>query len=138
MSNFFKHKLKAHKNHINILIYTFLIITNIITSSFFIFNKTSGDNAALTGLPLDDNWIHFVYAKNLAEEWGFNYNPGVPEAGFTSPLWIIILAIPFKILLTVLGPVTISKILSITLAIATSILTFKITYMITQNHMPSM
>ena len=33
-----------------------------------------------------------VYGRALAFEGGFNYNTGVPEAGMTSPLWVLLLA----------------------------------------------
>jgi arabinofuranosyltransferase len=33
-----------------------------------------------------------VYARSLAQEGGFHYNTGVPEAGMTSPLWVVILS----------------------------------------------
>ncbi len=44
------------------------------------------------GLPLDDSWIHLHFARNLAEGAGFSYNPGVPVAGSTAPLWTLLLA----------------------------------------------
>ncbi|MFN2206413.1 MAG: hypothetical protein ACK2UT_10900 [Candidatus Promineifilaceae bacterium] len=46
------------------------------------------------GAPLDDAWIHFQFARNLAQGQGFSYNPGTPTPGSTAPLWTIILAIP--------------------------------------------
>jgi len=39
--------------------------------------------------PLDDAWTHQVYARSLATGHGFDYNPGHPEAGSTSPLWAV-------------------------------------------------
>ncbi|HEU5319534.1 MAG TPA: hypothetical protein VFX28_01940, partial [Methylomirabilota bacterium] len=44
------------------------------------------------GFPLDDSWIHLHFARNLAEGAGFSYNPGVPVAGSTAPLWTLLLA----------------------------------------------
>ena len=44
------------------------------------------------GIPLDDSYIHYRYAKNLALGRGFCYNPGEPSPGETSPLWAILLA----------------------------------------------
>ena len=44
------------------------------------------------GFPLDDSWIHLHFARNLAEGSGFSYNPGVPVAGSTAPLWTLLLA----------------------------------------------
>jgi arabinofuranosyltransferase len=48
--------------------------------------------AGAAGLPLDDAWIHLHFARNLAEGAGFAYNPGVPVAGSTAPLWTLLLA----------------------------------------------
>jgi len=45
--------------------------------------------------PLDDTYIHLVYAKNLAQGLGFSFNSGEPSIGTTSPLWVIFLAFFF-------------------------------------------
>jgi hypothetical protein len=58
----------------------------------FVLNRAPGTDAALRGFPLDDGWIHMVYARSLVTEGGFHYNTGVPEAGMTSPLWVVLLA----------------------------------------------
>ncbi len=42
--------------------------------------------------PMDDPYIHFQYAKNLASGLGFSFNPGEPSPGATSPLWVVVLA----------------------------------------------
>ncbi|MBZ0272534.1 hypothetical protein K8I61_10895 [bacterium] len=44
------------------------------------------------GVPLDDSWIHFVYAKSLATTLRLDYNPGDPQSGFTSLGWLVLLA----------------------------------------------
>jgi len=44
------------------------------------------------GFPLDDGWIHRVYARSLARGQGFAYNDGEQEAGATSPLWVVVSA----------------------------------------------
>ena len=44
------------------------------------------------GVPLDDAWIHFQFARNLARGYGFSFNPGEPSAGSTAPLWTVLLA----------------------------------------------
>ncbi|HTY77266.1 MAG TPA: hypothetical protein VMI34_05565 [Candidatus Bathyarchaeia archaeon] len=49
------------------------------------------------GFPLDDAWIHFQFARNLASGHGFSYNPDVPVAGSTAPLWTLLLAGLFKL-----------------------------------------
>ena len=48
--------------------------------------------AARFGFPLDDAWIHRVYARSVAAGRGFAYNPSRAEAGATSPLWVIVSA----------------------------------------------
>ena len=39
--------------------------------------------------PVDDAWIHQVYARSLVREGALSYNPGRPEAGFSSLLWVL-------------------------------------------------
>lgn len=43
-------------------------------------------------MPLDDAWIHYRIAGNLAAGQGFSFNPGVPTSASTSPLWTALLA----------------------------------------------
>jgi hypothetical protein len=44
------------------------------------------------GVPLDDAWIHFQFARNISQGQGFSYNHGEPTPGSTAPLWTLILA----------------------------------------------
>jgi hypothetical protein len=46
------------------------------------------------GFPLDDTWVHMVYARALGQGEGFAYNPGQLETGISAPLWTTLLAIP--------------------------------------------
>jgi len=43
--------------------------------------------------PCDDAYISYVYAKNLVEGNGLTFN-GTVVWGFTSPLWVVLLALP--------------------------------------------
>jgi len=43
------------------------------------------------GFPLDDSWIHLVFARNTAHGDFFAYNPHERVAGTTSPLWVLLL-----------------------------------------------
>ncbi|MBN2576972.1 MAG: hypothetical protein JXP73_20590 [Deltaproteobacteria bacterium] len=61
------------------------------TAVFYLLDRAPGTAAALLGLPLDDAWIHLVYARSLAALQGFAYNPGQLETGSTSPLWAALL-----------------------------------------------
>jgi len=47
---------------------------------------------SLDAFPLDDAWIHRVYARAIAAGDGFAYNAGQQEAGLTSPLWVLVTA----------------------------------------------
>lgn len=44
-------------------------------------------------LPLDDAWIHLAYGRGLLRDGLPSYNPGRPEAGFSSPLWVLCAAV---------------------------------------------
>ncbi len=55
------------------------------------------------GFPLDDAWVHMVYARSVAGLEGFAFNPGEAEAGVTAPLWTLLLAVPEAIWTHVLG-----------------------------------
>ena len=46
------------------------------------------------GFPLDDTWVHMVYARAFGQGDGFAYNPGQLETGISSPLWTTLLALP--------------------------------------------
>ncbi|MBM3124762.1 MAG: hypothetical protein FJZ87_06760 [Chloroflexi bacterium] len=47
------------------------------------------------GFPLDDSWIHQIYARNLAEKGEWAFRPGVLSAGSTSPLWSALLSVGY-------------------------------------------
>lgn len=47
------------------------------------------------GYPLDDAWIHQTYARNLGENFAWEFIPGQPSAGSTAPAWTFILAIGY-------------------------------------------
>ena len=44
------------------------------------------------GLTLDDSWIHIQFARTIFEGIPWEYSPGYPSTGSTSPLWSVILA----------------------------------------------
>lgn len=47
------------------------------------------------GFPLDDAWIHQVYARNLGARFEFSFFAGQPSAGSTSPLWTLLLSVGY-------------------------------------------
>jgi hypothetical protein len=44
-------------------------------------------------LPLDDAYIHFAYARNLADTGVFSLNAGEPSLGTSSAPWVVLLAL---------------------------------------------
>jgi len=58
------------------------------------FAEGQGDTLSLSkgSVPLDDAWIHFQFARNLARGDGLSFNPGQPTSGSTAPLWTFLLA----------------------------------------------
>lgn len=43
----------------------------------------------------DDTFIYLQYARNLAGGDGFSFNAGEPSYGITSPLWALLLSVPY-------------------------------------------
>ncbi len=62
----------------------------------------NGAATTLHEFPLDDAWIHQVYARGLLRDGLPTYNPGEVETGFSSPLWMLVLA-PVQLLAVHLG-----------------------------------
>ncbi len=50
------------------------------------------------GVPLDDAWIHFVFARNLVTHGQLAFNVGQPSGGATSLLWVFLLAIGYRVI----------------------------------------
>ena len=48
--------------------------------------------ARVSGFFTDDSYIHLVFARNFAGGAGLAFNVGEPVYGFTSPLWMFLLA----------------------------------------------
>jgi hypothetical protein len=48
--------------------------------------------ARVSGFFTDDSYIHLVFARNLVRGEPLSFNPGEPVYGFTSPLWMLLLA----------------------------------------------
>jgi hypothetical protein len=77
--------------------YVAACLVTLALSYIYLSGDAAGSGWAWKGLPLDDNWIHLVYARSFAEQGWFYYNPGVAEAGMSSPLWVVLLAVVYKI-----------------------------------------
>ncbi len=45
----------------------------------------------------DDAWIFAQFARNLANGFGFSYDPSEPVPGFSSAPWVVLSAIGYKL-----------------------------------------
>lgn len=86
------------------------------TSAWFFVRELAIAGSA--GFPLDDSWIHLVFARNIARGDFFAYNPHVPVAGTTSPLWSALLGVVFFVWPS---PVIMPKVVGVLLNIALGI-----------------
>lgn len=72
--------------------YIFLTILALLFLGYFLSVELQITNGVL-GAPLDDAWIHFQFARNLSQGFGFSFNSGTPTPGSTAPLWTLMLAV---------------------------------------------
>jgi hypothetical protein len=96
-------------------------------------DTASGSSSSLTGVPLDDAWIHFNYAKNFFRHGPFTYNPGDFQTGSSSPLWTLVLAV-FHLVPNVSIVVT-AKALGMAMHIGSSVLVYAIARRILGHHL---
>ena len=72
---------------------------------------------------LDDAFITFRYAQNLAAGNGPLWNPGLPAAeGYTTFLWMLLMAIPHAL---GIDAVVFSKVVGVAAALATGVVTWR-------------
>jgi hypothetical protein len=79
-----------HKTHVLIL-----IAIPLVPVAYFLIQELTVARAL--GFSLDDAWIFWVFAKNLANGHGFSFNPGQPVFGSTSILWVSVLACSYLV-----------------------------------------
>lgn len=70
----------------------FLVISSVLVTAYVLVAQTQNGEF---GFPLDDAWIHQVYARNLGTRGEFAFFSGQPSSGSTSPLWALILGIGY-------------------------------------------
>jgi len=76
--------------HIAALISLTLLIV-CLTAALYL--GTTWQHLGVVGLPLDDAWIHQVYARSLARDGCWCFGDGHFSTGSTSPAWTILLAL---------------------------------------------
>ena len=104
------------------LAYAGIGLLHLVTGLVFVFNSASGQVPGFHSLPLDEAWVRMVYARSFADNFAFHYNPGTAEAGFTSPLWVVLVGAFYKVFaFTGVTLPAIAKLLGIAFAIGSSI-----------------
>ncbi|MHA2379462.1 MAG: hypothetical protein ACXADS_09290 [Candidatus Thorarchaeota archaeon] len=73
----------------NILLFMFAVVVTLLSCIHYVVTLLEWTDIGFT---LDDSWIHLQYARTLHEGRPWEYSPGVPSAGATSPLWAFILS----------------------------------------------
>ncbi len=74
----------------------------VLTSLYAGGGRVYGSHPVLKAFPLDDSYIHLVYARSLSQRCRFEYNPGVSEAGMSSIVWVVTES-PFVLVSRILG-----------------------------------
>ena len=73
----------------DLLLLTFAIVVTLVCSIYYLSTMLSISDPGLT---LDDSWIHIQFARTIFEGTPWEYSPGYPSTGSTSPLWSVILS----------------------------------------------
>ncbi|MHA1137101.1 MAG: hypothetical protein ACTSSE_11505 [Candidatus Thorarchaeota archaeon] len=71
---------------------TLLLFATVVTISCCIYYLATMLTISDPGLTLDDSWIHVQFARTIFEGTPWEYSPGIPSTGSTSPLWSVILS----------------------------------------------
>ena len=113
--------------------YALIAGLQMMTAFVFLANSASGVSSWFDKFPLDDGWIHMVYARSFAENAQFWYNPGIPESGITSPLWAITVGSVWAVVGAFgIGIVATAKLLGVILAIVVGWLTMRIVWQLSR------
>jgi len=110
------------------LLALFLLVVILSSAAYFLLGQY--EKLAGAYFVIDDAWIHLQFAKNLAEGYGFSFNPGEPIAASTAPLWTVILAVSYK----VTGELVLSAyFFGVVFFAATCFLVYRLVLLITDN-----
>lgn len=75
------------------------------------------------GYPLDDSWIHQVFARNLVNGHGFSFNPNSPISGATAPFWTLLMALVWPLAGPLAGGILLGMLLQLSALVAIYLLT---------------
>ncbi|MHA2026729.1 MAG: hypothetical protein ACW98U_12585 [Candidatus Thorarchaeota archaeon] len=82
--------IKWIRNKPDLFVLSFASIIIATISSLYYFGVMLG--LGNPGFTLDDSWIHLQFARTIFEGTPWEYSPGYPSTGSTSPLWSVILS----------------------------------------------
>jgi hypothetical protein len=91
------------------------VVAGVLALSVVVLQSVAGEYLLARGFPLDDSWIHAVYARELARTGTLAFNPGVAATGETSPLWAIVLAPVYLVASQTATAVALTKIVGLVL-----------------------
>lgn len=78
------------KSHLeDLMLFTFAFIVTIACCIYYLSTMLTISDP---GFSLDDSWIHIQFARTIFEGIPWEYSPGYPSTGSTSPLWSVILS----------------------------------------------
>lgn len=104
--------------------YLAFLTVHLLTGLAFLLSRAPGGPSGWGLAPTDDTWVTLVYARSFAESLTFTYNPGVPEAGMTSPLWVIAVGVAHRLLSPLgIGLPAVAQLLGIALGVGVSAFT---------------
>ena len=81
---------KAHREVT--LLFVTAVVATCLSCGYYLATMLSYTNPGFT---LDDSWIHLQFARTIYEGNPWEYSPGYPSTGSTSPLWSVILSVLF-------------------------------------------
>lgn len=87
-------KIRAWFNE-NREIVTIFVTSVVVTGLSCLYYLSTMLSYTFPGFTLDDSWIHLQYARSIYEGIPWEYSPGFPSTGSTSPLWSVILSVLF-------------------------------------------
>ncbi|MFQ6104592.1 MAG: hypothetical protein ACE5OP_09910 [Candidatus Glassbacteria bacterium] len=72
--------------------YLLVLLAISISAILFLVHEPDGG-----GFPLDDSWIHLVFARNIVTSHDFSFEGDSCGGGMTAPLWTLIVSVIYKI-----------------------------------------
>ncbi len=79
-------------NQDSVILFITAVTATLLSSIYYIIAMLE---LGMPGFTLDDSWIHLQFARTIYEGTPWEYSPGYPSTGSTSPLWSLLLSVLF-------------------------------------------